>query len=209
MTAKSAYPYFLRIHFLRIAAGLAAWTLMASEYHGTVTTSGLPVPGVTVTAIQADKKMVTTTDEQGRFAFAELADGTWTLEVETLGFARLTREVFVAATAPPPQFSLKIQSEAELIAALEPSQQPSQQPSQPGPAIAPPAPRNAPAGAGGAPPRQAAFQRLNVNQSASTSAIGNDGAIKAEEIADLNQSAANSFLVQGSLSSAAGLPAAE
>ena len=51
----------------------------------------------------------------------ELADGTWTLEVETLGFTKLMREVFVAGAAPPPQFSLKIQSEAELIAALEPS----------------------------------------------------------------------------------------
>ena len=69
---------------------------MASEYHGTVTTSGLPVPGVTITATQADKKVVTTTDEHGHFAFAELADGTWMLEVETLGFARLTREVGVA-----------------------------------------------------------------------------------------------------------------
>ena len=175
---------------------------MASEYHGTVTTSGLPVPGVTVTAAQADKKVVTTTDEQGRFTFGELADGTWTLEVEMLGFAKLTREVFVAPAAPPPQFSLKIQSEAELLAVLEPSRQPS----QPGPAIAQTAPRNAPASGGAAPQRQAAFQRLNVNQAASTSAITNDGAIKAEEIADLNQSAANSFIVQGSLSSAAGLP---
>ena len=47
---------------------------------------------------------------------------------------------------------------------------------------------------------------MTVNQSASTSAITNEGGIKAEEIADLNQSAANSFIVQGSLSSAAGLP---
>ena len=44
---------------------------MASEFHGTETTSGLPVPGVTVTVTQADKKVVTTTHEQSRFAFAE------------------------------------------------------------------------------------------------------------------------------------------
>ena len=47
---------------------------------------------------------------------------------------------------------------------------------------------------------------MNVNQSAATSAIASEGAIKTEEIADLNQSAANSFIVQGSMSSAAGLP---
>ena len=118
---------------MRIATGcLAACAGMASEYHGTVTTSGLPVPGVTVTAIQADRKVVTTTDEHGQFAFAELADGTWMLEVEMLGFTTLTREVGVAATAPPPQFSLKILSEAEVLATLEPS--------PPAPAIAQPAP---------------------------------------------------------------------
>jgi hypothetical protein len=163
-----------------------------------VTTSGLPVTGVTVTATQSDKKVVTTTDEQGRFTFADLADGTWTLEVEMLGFTKLTREVYVAAAAPPPQFSLKIQSEAELLATLEPS--------QPTSASAPVAPRNVPTGPASTAQRQATFQRLNVNQSASSGAITNEGAIKTEEIADLNQSAANSFIVQGSLSSAVGLP---
>jgi len=112
---------------------------MASEYHGSVITGGLPIPGVTITAAQADKKVVTTTDERGQFAFVELADGTWTLEVEMLGFAKLTREVGVAPAAPPPQFSLKILSEAELLATLEPLQA--------APAIALVAPRSSPVGA--------------------------------------------------------------
>ncbi len=89
MTATSAYSYFLRI----AAACFTAWALTASEYHGTVATSGLPVPGVTVTATQAGKKVVTTTDERAVSRSRNLADGTWTLEVETLGFVKLTREV--------------------------------------------------------------------------------------------------------------------
>src|ERR1019366_2177988 len=117
-----------------------------------------------------------------------------------LGFAKLTREVGVAHDAPAPELALKILSEAALLASLEPSQA--------GPAADRPAaePRNPPAGARPAAQPKAAFQRVNVTQSAATSAITTEGAIKTEEIADLTQSAANSFIVQGSLSSAAGLP---
>ena len=191
---------------------------MASEYHGTVKTAGLPVPGVTVSAIQGDKKLVTTTDERGVFSFADLADGTWTIELEMLGFAKLTREVGVAHDAPAPELALKILSEAALLASLEPSQagpaadRPAAEPPAPqpppmaSPAASAAAPRNPPAAARPAAQPKAAFQRVNVNQSAATSAITTEGAIKTEEIADLTQSAANSFIVQGSLSSAAGLP---
>jgi hypothetical protein len=182
--------------------------MMAAEYHGTVKTGGLPVPGATVTAAKGDKKVVTTTDERGVFSFAELADGTWIIEAEMLGFAPLTREVGVAYDAPAAELGLTILSEAALLASLEPGQ------AGPPPVAAPselaatrPAPATVAAvGVRPAAQRQAAFQRLNVNQSAATGAISSEGAIKTEEIADLTQSAANSFIVQGSISSAAGLP---
>lgn len=217
MTATRVSSTYLLTLLGLTAAWIAAGCATAAEYHGTVKTSGLPVPGVTVTAIQGDSKVATTTDERGVFSFADLADGTWTLEVESLGFAKLTREVGVAVNAPAPEFGLKILSEAALLATLDG-----------GPATAEPrAPVNAPVNApaprtpttaksaaaipqgGGRPTGQqqgGGFQRVNVNQSAPASAIGSEGAIKTEEIADLNQSAANSFIVQGSLSSAAGLP---
>jgi hypothetical protein len=188
MTATRAYPFFMML----------AAACMAAEYHGTVKTGGLPVPGVTVTAIQGDKKVVTTTDERGAFTFADLADGTWTIEAEMLGFATLTQEVGVAYDAPPAELGLKILSEAALLASLEPGQ-------------AGPPPGAAAAGQVAEKPapvdrRRGAFQQVNVSQSAATGAITAEGAIKTEEIADLNQSAANSFIVQGSISSAAGLP---
>src|ERR1019366_8392137 len=105
--------------------------------------------------------------------------------------------------------ALKILSEAGLLASLEPSQagpaadRPAAEPPAPQPPpVASPAsaaaPRNPPAGARPAAQPKAAFQRVNVNQSAATSAITTEGAIKTEEIADLTQSAANSFIVQGS-----------
>src|SRR5260370_39348320 len=97
--------------------------MMGSEYHGTLRTTGrLPVPGATVTAIQGDKKVTTTTDEHGVFSFADLPDGAWTLQVEMLGFAKLTREVDVAHDAPPPELQLTPLSEAALVASLGPTQ---------------------------------------------------------------------------------------
>ena len=99
-----------------VAACIAVTGLMASEYHGTVKAGGLALPGATVTASQGDKQMVTTTDPQGAFSFAELADGTWTIEVEMLGFERMARQVGVASDAPSADFALKFQTEESLAA---------------------------------------------------------------------------------------------
>lgn len=99
-----------RIH-TRLGRLLAAWIavagLMAAEHHGTIKFGGLPVPGATVTASKGDKKLATTTDENGRYAFADLSDGAWTIEVEMLGFAKLSNEVGIAFDAPAPEWNLK------------------------------------------------------------------------------------------------------
>jgi hypothetical protein len=171
---------------------VAASGLMASEYRGAVKCGGLPFPGVTVTAAQDDKRIVTTTNEQGVFSFPDLADGAWNISVEMLGFEKISREVRVAAGAPASEWELKFLSLAELMA-------------RPGPANAA-SPAHQPEKRSAAPPAKApGFQRLDVNQSASDAAFGKEGAIKDEEAAGLNQSAANSFIVQGSVSSAAGI----
>ena len=75
---------------------------MASEYRGQVTFGGLPVPGttVTVTATQGGKKVVAITDDQGRYYFPDLADGTWTIEIAMTGFAPIKQDVAVTPTGP-------------------------------------------------------------------------------------------------------------
>src|SRR5512141_2363457 len=99
---------------------LLAWCavtgLMASEHHGTVKSAGLPVPGVTVTATQGDRKHVTTTDENGRYAFADLPDGLWTLDIEMIGFEKLTKEVGIAFDAPSPEWTLKMATMSAITA---------------------------------------------------------------------------------------------
>ena len=59
---------------------LSATGAWASEYHGFVTFSGLPVPGATVTVTQGGKKFVTVTDTQGFYSFPTLADGPASIE---------------------------------------------------------------------------------------------------------------------------------
>ena len=86
-----------------IAAALvvgARHVLAAPEHSGQVTFGGVPVPGATVTASSGGKEIVTATDEQGLFRFADVGEGVWMLRVDMLGFAPLSREVTVAPDTP-------------------------------------------------------------------------------------------------------------
>src|SRR5215472_6495332 len=59
--------------------------LSAAEHHGLVQFGGVPIPGVTVTATQGEKKLTTISDDRGSYSFADLADGNWTIRVEMPG----------------------------------------------------------------------------------------------------------------------------
>src|ERR1035438_6193157 len=99
-------------HFgrLLLAACLTVTGLLAAEHHGIVKSGGLPVPGATITATQGDKKILTTSDDTGFYSFPELADGFWTIGVESLGFVPTSREIGVAADAPSPEWDLTYQT---------------------------------------------------------------------------------------------------
>src|ERR1017187_10037499 len=106
----AANRFYTSIGRLLLVACLVVMGLMASEHHGSVISGGLPVPGASVTATQGDKKVLTTTDENGLYSFPELADGVWTIGIDMLGFDKVSREVGVAADAPSPMWDLKMQS---------------------------------------------------------------------------------------------------
>src|SRR5580692_8403469 len=81
---------------------------MAAEYHGTVRSSGLPIPGAVVTATQGEKKLITTTDEQGAYSFPDLEDGNWTITVEMLGFGKISHPVTIAPAPASADWDLKL-----------------------------------------------------------------------------------------------------
>jgi hypothetical protein len=208
--------------------------LMAAEHHGTVKFGGLPVPGASVAVIKGDKKLLTTTDENGRYSFADLSDGVWTIEIEMLGFAKLSSEAAVAYDAPAPEWNLKFLPMSAIMtppsgpAAANPA--PATAPVTPqaaaAPAAAPKASSGGPAaraqqanagratqggrgqnGADGRPSLLAAdgYQRVDVTSSGDLSAAPDTG-IAANEMADLSNSADPSLLVSGSVSRGLDIP---
>jgi hypothetical protein len=213
----------------------AAIGLLAAEHHGIVKSAGLPVPGATVTALQGDKKIVTTTDEQGAYSFPNLEDGTWTIEVDMPGFTKLSRSVNIAASEIP-QFDLRLGSlqAANQEQAVAPRRQRSapstpSQSSQPQGAAAPQnttanngTPPNQPNSSGqgrggqrggaGRPSIQQSlagggFQRLDVNaQDGGALQAENEQAGAGLNPGDLNQSASEAFVVNGSVSNGVNAP---
>ncbi|MGA8026265.1 MAG: TonB-dependent receptor [Bryobacteraceae bacterium] len=89
-------------------AFLAVPLVAASEYHGQVTFNDLAVPGATVTAIQKDKKFVAITDPEGLYSLPDLTDGTWTIEIEMLGFATIKQDVEVTPHESSTRWELKL-----------------------------------------------------------------------------------------------------
>jgi carboxypeptidase family protein len=81
--------------------------LTAAEYHGNVTFGGLPLPGVTITATQGDKTLTTSTDERGRYSFADLPDENWSFRAHKLGFSPEIQDVS-ATSLPGALIDLKV-----------------------------------------------------------------------------------------------------
>jgi hypothetical protein len=162
-------------NYLRLCAiaCLMLSSLSASEHYGQVTFNGLPVPGATVTASQAEKRFITVTDLQGLYLFPDLTDGTWAMQVGMLGFALVQQDVIVGHNAPLAKWELKLlpldQIQAEVQAAA---------------ANAIPAP-------------QAASEQPKPQNTAAPSEPSDE---------ELNQRAADGFLINGSTNNGASSP---
>jgi carboxypeptidase family protein len=202
---------------------LTALLLSASEYHGQVKFSGLPVPGATVTAAQGDKTLSVISDSQGNYSFPDLADGNWTVQVEMPGFAPLKQDVAVAHEIAAGEWNLKMLALNEMQAVAAPK-------TAPAPAAAPsPAVASAKPGAKGksrngkTPPAPtnttSAFQRTDVNASNSNaspaSAPGGDATksgnsdLSNQSPQELSQRAADGFLINGTANNGASSPFAQ
>jgi len=101
-----------------LAASSAA---MASEYHGLVTSGGLPVPGATVTVTQGAKKFAAITDMQGFYSFPSLADGPATVDVEMTGYAQIKQQVAIAPDIATGKWELQLLSLEQIRTQLKPA----------------------------------------------------------------------------------------
>ncbi|WP_109488101.1 TonB-dependent receptor [Occallatibacter savannae] len=135
----------IRLLIIALSCAGASIPALASAYSGQVNFGGLPVPGATVTATQADKSISVTTDEGGTFRFADLPDGAWKIEVKMLCFETIHADVTIAPQMGPAKWELKLLPIADLksLAAAPPPL-----PATPIPALTPSAAKkpDAPAG---------------------------------------------------------------
>jgi len=88
-----------------------AW---ASDAYGQITFGGLPVPGATVVLSQGERKLSATSDEGGVYHFADLANGTWKIQISLQCFATIEAEVTVGPNAVPGKWELKLLPSEEL-----------------------------------------------------------------------------------------------
>ena len=100
-----------------LAASSAA---MASEYHGLVTSGGLPVPGATVTVTQGTKKFAAVTDMQGFYSFPALADGPAAVDIEMTGYAQIKQQVVIAPNVATGKWELQLLSLEQIRTQLKP-----------------------------------------------------------------------------------------
>jgi len=188
-----------------MAASLVVAGLLAAPHQGVVRSNRQPVPGATVTATQGDKKVITTTNDDGTYSFADLPDGVWKVQVAMLGFEAAEREVKVGLGTPPVEWDLRFLTEPEIDASLAPNSPAGGAPraAAPAPAPASQARRGGRSQAGETAPT---FQQVEVSQAADLSLFGQEGVITNEMNAELAPSANQAVVVQGSMSSALGLP---
>ncbi len=171
------------------------------EHSGQVLVGGVPVPGATVTASAGDKKLVTSTDEDGKFKLPDATAGVWTLRVEMLGFEPATREITVTAEPQPSMWTLTLKPFDEITRGI---------PIPPPGATAPAAAR------GSAAPRTTAsaaqggrggFQRAGVTAAATPG--GRAAALPDDPPPEPAQGASDGLLINGSVNNGAASPFAQ
>jgi hypothetical protein len=176
---------------------------MASEYHGQVTFGGLPVPGstVAVTATQGSKKAVAITDDQGVFSFADLADGTWSIDIEMTGFAPIKQDITVVPNGTAGTFELKLMTLDQIRASAKPVKEEAA-PVETTSATAPATPTAATGPAGKAPAETTAAKGAATATARTTAAAATPNAPGPAQDAT-SQQANDGMLINGSVNNAA------
>jgi trimeric autotransporter adhesin len=135
------YDLYLLCAFIWLAFSSAAF---ASEHRGKVVFSGFPVPGASVTVIQGAKRITAITDLNGMYAFADLSDGTWKIDVEMQCFTTIHADVSITPNTPVAKWELTLLPPDQIIARTRIAQSPAHLPSASA-TVACPSPASTPA----------------------------------------------------------------
>ena len=177
----------------------------AAEYVGQVSFAGIAVPGAQVTATQGETQLTTTTDAQGIFRIANIADGAWTFRVEMRGFSTLSREVTIGPDAQPMMWELSLLPFEEITRGLPPpAPRPARAPESSSQSSSTRSQSNAPRPA----TPQTGFQRAGVAPSQTPPSRPAAAAPADDPPAD-SAAAADGFLINGSVNNGAASPFAQ
>ena len=181
-----------------------------AELAGLVTFNGVPAPGVTVTATRGDARVSTTSDAAGTYRLRGLDAGTWTVTTALVGFAPASIEVVVPPTGPVPVLTLTVLplDQVDVVRSA-----PAASATTPGTAPAsPPAPGARTASTQGAAQPPAVNSNANANATANANAPA-PGPAPATAFpgdgSDDAASAADGFLINGSVNNGAASPFAQ
>jgi hypothetical protein len=83
---------------------------------GVVKFSGQPVPGATVIASAGGRRVLTTTDESGRYEFPDLAPGTYAIEVQMFGFEMARKQIQAGPASQPVEWTLELRARPRELA---------------------------------------------------------------------------------------------
>src|SRR5580704_12849637 len=129
----------LLMRFLILALFLSApGLLLAIEHSGTVRAADQFIPGATVTARQGGAKIVTYTDQGGRY-YLDLTPGVWEIEISMFGFKTQTTPVTIKDQATSHDWTLEMPRPGEPVETAKPAAGEAKKPDAP-PAAAPAAP---------------------------------------------------------------------
>lgn len=185
----------------------------ASEYRGQVVFNGYGVPGALVTASQGGKRFGAITDAQGSYLFPDLSDGIWSVSIEMQAFSPMQRDVTIGPASEPGKWELSLLP-AEQIKGLQ-TLAPTGTSATPAVPQANPVPKKNSKGSPTTPTNTSTpFQRADLNATRTVAPArgsmdevpASSPANDAQNPSDLNEQAADGFLINGTANNSASSP---
>jgi hypothetical protein len=88
----------------------------ASEHHGQVIFNNLPVPGAIITFTRGSQRLFTLSNTDGSYAFPDLADGAWKIDIEKSLFEPIQQSLTITPNMPGIRWDLKMLPIAQVLA---------------------------------------------------------------------------------------------